>query len=385
VYRLPIQQCFRNNQSIDQYAASVPELLFLTRVVINPILPMQQQKISKILWGIVEGKEVCLFRIVNQNGEFIEVSNYGATLVSVSVRDKEDKIEHVILGFPFLQGYINDQNYLGSTIGRFANRIGKATFNLDGKKIELERNDGLNSNHSGSSGFHKKVFDYEIQGDTLIFSLFSADGEGGFPGNLKVEVHYRWNEESELKIDYFGQTDQNTLFNLTNHSYFDLSSGRSRIFDHRLSVFSDQVVQTGPDYIPTGELVAAGEVYSFKDAPIKDKLLQADGSLKGLNICYVLDRERGKSNLPAATLFEPASGRCMSLYTSYPGLMLYTGDYLNTIDPGFNGNSYRPFDGMCLEAQFFPDSPNHPAFPSAELGAGETAHHYIIFKFATQK
>ncbi|HMI03527.1 MAG TPA: aldose epimerase family protein [Pedobacter sp.] len=346
---------------------------------------MQQQRISKIPWGIVDDKEVCCFKIINQNGEFIEVTNYGATLVSVCVRDKEGKIEHVILGFPALQGYINDQSYLGSTIGRFANRIGKATFNLDGKKIELEQNDGPNSNHSGSSGFHKKVFDYQTRGDILIFSLFSADGEGGFPGNLKVEVHYHWNDENELKIDYYGQTDQNTLFNLTNHSYFDLSSGRGQIFDHRLSVFSDQIVQAGPDYMPTGELVAADETYAFTDTRIEDKLFQADGSIKGLNICYVLDSERQKSGLPAAILFEPASGRELSLYTSYPGLMLYTGDYLNTIDPGFNGNPYKPLDGMCLEAQFFPDSPNHPAFPSAELRAGELAHHYIIFKFDTHK
>lgn len=346
---------------------------------------MQQQKISKIPWGIVEGREVCLFKIINGNDEFIEVSNYGATLVSVYVRDKEDSVENVVLGFSVLQGYINDQSYMGSTVGRFANRIGKATFNLDGKKIELEQNDGPNNNHSGSSGFHKKVFDYEIQGDRLIFSLFSADGEGGFPGDLKVQVHYRWNEDTELKIDYYGQTDQNTLFNLTNHSYFDLSSGRSRIFDHRLSVFSDQIVQAGADYIPTGEIAAAGEACTFTDTRIEDKLKQPDGSIKGLNICYVLDKERQKSGLPAATLFEPASGRSMSLYTSYPGLMLYTGDYLNTVDPGFKGNPYKPFDGMCLEAQFFPDSPNHPSFPSAVLRAGELAHHYIIFKFDTHK
>jgi aldose 1-epimerase len=346
---------------------------------------MQQQKISKIPWGIVEGREVCLFKIINRNGEFIEVSNYGATLVSAYVRDKEDSIENVVLGFPVLQGYINDQSYMGSTIGRFANRIGKATFNLDGKKIELEQNDGPNNNHSGSSGFHKKVFDYEIQGDRLIFSLFSADGEGGFPGDLKVQVHYGWNEETELKIDYYGQTDQNTPFNLTNHSYFDLSSGRSRIFDHRLSVFSDQIVQAGADYIPTGEIAAAGEACAFTDTRIEDKVRQPGGSIKGLNICYVLDRERQKSGLPAATLFEPASGRSMSLYTSYPGLMLYTGEYLNTVDPGFKGNPYKPFDGMCLEAQFFPDSPNHPSFPSAVLRVGELAHHHIIFKFDTHK
>jgi aldose 1-epimerase len=346
---------------------------------------MQKNKISKTPWGNADGREVFLFKIANRKGEFIEVSNYGATLVSVFVRDREGRTENVILGFPVLQSYISDQHYMGSTVGRFANRIGNATFNLDGKKIELEQNDGPNSNHSGSAGFNKKVFDYEIKEDTLIFSVLSPDGEGGFPGNLKVEIHYRWSEERELEIDYYGQTDQHTVFNLTNHSYFDLSSGKRRMVDHHLSVFSDQIVEAGADYIPTGELVAAGEAYTFKNTLIEDRLQQPDGSLKGLNICYVLDAERQKSGLPAASLFDPHSGRSLTLYTSYPGLMLYTGDYLHTNDPGFNRKPYRAFDGMCLEAQFFPDSPNHPSFPSAELRAGELAHHYIIFKFDTHK
>ena len=243
----------------------------------------------------------------------------------------------------------------------------------------------MNSNHSGSSGFNKKIFDYSISNDTLILSLLSADGDGGFPGNLNVEVHYHWNDENELKIDYFGQSDQNTLFNLTNHSYFDLSSGRSSVLDHHLSVFSDQIVRAGADYIPTGEIVAVDDAFAFADTRIEDKLLQANGSMKGLNICYVLDGERQQSGLPAAILFDACSGRCLNLYTSYPGLVLYIGDFLNTVDPGHGGNLYKPFDGMCLEAQFFPDSPNHPAFPSAKLRAGELAHNYIIFKFTAHK
>jgi aldose 1-epimerase len=346
---------------------------------------MQKNKILKTPWGNADGREVFLFKIENQKGGFIELSNYGATLVSVFVQDNKGRKENVILGFPALQGYVNDQSYMGSTVGRFANRISKATFNLDGKRVTLEQNDDPNSNHSGSAGFNKKVFDYEIKEDILVFSLLSPDGEGGFPGNLKTEVHYHWNGENELTIDYYGQTDQHTLFNLTNHSYFDLSSGKGRMVDHYLSVFSDQIVEAGGDYIPTGELVAAGEAYTFNDTRIEDRLLQPDGSLKGLNICYVLDSERQKSSLPAARLFDPHSGRSLTLYTSYPGLMLYTGDYLHTTDAGFNGKPYRPFDGMCLEAQFFPDSPNHPSFPSAALRAGELAHHYIIFKFDTHK
>lgn len=355
------------------------------RSIYNPIISMSQRAISKSLWGNIDNVEVFCFKMVNKQGAFIEISNYGATMISVFVPDKEGKIENVILGFPLLQSYVNDQSYVGSTIGRFANRISNATFPLDEKMVELEQNDGLNNNHSGRSGFNKKTFDYLIKDDKVIFSLLSPDGDGGFPGNLRVEVHYHWSDENELKIDYFGETDRNTLFNLTNHSYFDLSSGKSTILDHCLSVFSDQIVYTGADYIPTGDIVTTDEDLTFTGTRIEDKLLQADGTVKGVNVCYVLDPERQKLNLPAARLFDTCTGRSLTLYTSYPGLIFYAGSYLDTIDPGYKGNRYKPFDGVCLEAQFFPDSPNHPSFPSAKLCAGETVHHYILYKFNTHK
>lgn len=342
---------------------------------------MSQSRISKSLWGNMDDKEIFCFKIENHKGAFIELTNYGATLVSVFVPDKEGALENVVLGFSSLQGYLNDHNYLGATIGRFANRIANGTFSLDGKTIEIERNDGINSNHSGYSGFNKRVFDYQIKGDTLIFSLMSVDGEGGFPGNLKVEVHYQWNVKDELKITYFGQSDQNTLFNPTNHSYFDLSSGKSTILDHNLSIFSNHVIDADVDYIPTGDILEINEEQEFSDTRIGERLLQPDGDIKGINRCYMLDSQRYKSTLPAAELFDPFSGRQLSLYTSYPGLVLYTGSYLSTTIPGHHGNLYKPFDGLCLEAQFFPDSPNHLAFPSATINSGEMVSHYIVLEF----
>ncbi|TCC86345.1 aldose epimerase family protein [Pedobacter hiemivivus] len=338
-------------------------------------------KISKRWWGNVGDGDVYLFKMINQKGAFVEISNYGATLISVHTHDKDGILGNIILGFPLLRGYVNDQNYIGATVGRFANRIANASFSLDGKIFKLEQNDGPNHNHGGSSGFHKKTFAYETNGDTLIFSLLSVDGDGGFPGNLKVQVHYRWTDDNELKIDYFGETDQDTLFNLTNHSYFNLSAGKGHIFEHHLHIYANQIVEAGADYISTGKIVAADDTNTFSDCKIGDKLLQSDGKIKGLNTCYALDFERQTLDLPVAALFDPLSGRKLSLYTSYPGVLLYTGDYLNTTDKGHNDRIYTPFDGVCLEAQYFPGSPNHVSFPSPVLKTGTTAHHAIIFKF----
>lgn len=346
---------------------------------------MQKNSVSKRLWGKVADTGVYLFKMVNDKGEFVEISNYGATIVSIHTHDKQGNSGNIVLGFPSLQSYVHDQSYMGATVGRFANRIANASFSLNGRVFQLEQNDGPNSNHSGSAGFNKKVFSYEIKGDTLIFKLFSPDAEGGFPGNLKVQVHYRWTDDNELKIDYFGESDQDTLFNLTNHSYFDLSAGEGQFFDHRLSIHADQVVEAGSDYIPTGKMIDAGTTCAFADTLIADQLFQTGGKIVGLNVCYVLNEERQALQLPAAVLSDYSSGRRLSVYTSYPGLLLYTGDYLNSTDKGHHGRLYKPYDGLCLEAQYYPDSPNHDSFPSAKLSMGETIHHFITFKFDTHK
>jgi aldose 1-epimerase len=187
-----------------------------------------------------------------------------------------------------------------------------------------------------------------------------------------------------ITIEYFGETDQTTFFNLTNHSYFNLSARRGNVFEHRLRIFADQVVKAGDDYIPTGEIVAVDDANSFCGDRVGEKLKHRDGKLVGVNICYVLDIERGAMHLPAAILLDPSSGRRLSVFTSYPGILLYTGDYLNTIDSGNHRHTYQPFEGLCLEAQFFPDSPNHLEFPSPILLTGTTAHHTIVFKCDTR-
>lgn len=328
--------------------------------------------ITNTVWGYAGAQSVYMFKLTNTSGAFVEVMNYGATLVSVWVPDRNNMLENVILSYGTLEGYLNDTSYLGATVGRYANRIGGAAFTLDGTVYELDNNDNGNSNHGGFNGFNSKVFDYEVLDDRIRFHLKSPDGDGGFPGNLMLTVEYQWTEANELSISYHAVTDRNTPVNITNHAYFNLSAGRSNIFDHILSIQSDTIIEAAEDHIPTGTLTPANEK-AFNQNKIGEKISIADGRTCGLNVCYVLDKADG-NEAPACILSDPASGRSLEVFTSYPGLIVYTGDYLS-------GNPHQPFDGLCLECQFFPDSPNHPPFPFTILMPDAAYQHSISFKF----
>lgn len=339
-------------------------------------------KITHHPWNKQSSDRIHLFRMENASGAFINLSNYGATLVAAYVPDRKGLLGNVILGFPDLQGYLCDKNYVGATIGRFANRISGAKFVLDGNSYTLNANDGENNIHSGNAGFNARVFDFDIDQQTLSFSLFSEDGEGGFPGNLEFKVSYRWTDDNELLIDYWASSDQNTIANFTNHAYFNLAAATTKIFDHELTIHSDHLVDAGPDHIPSGLIVPAAEL-SFKKNKISEKMTINDaGEVSGLNVCYVL-AEGEWTKAPACILTSPQSGRVMEVYTSYPGLMLYTGDYLESSEIGNHGKVYAPFDGLCLECQYFPDSPNQSLFPSTVLTPEAVYQHSIHFKFRT--
>jgi aldose 1-epimerase len=333
-------------------------------------------KISFEVWGIDNGRVIYLFKIENASGAYVELTNYGATLVSVNVPDRGGKIGNVILGYPSINGYLNDACYIGSTIGRFANRIANAKFELNGNTYQLENNDGVNSNHSGSSGFNYKVFGYTITGDELVFDLLSEDGDGGFPGSLSLKVSYRWTEDNELLITYSAVTDKTTLANFTNHAYFNLNPNAGNILNHELTINADNIVKAAADHIPTGLIAPAGKL-AFDKQRVQEKVTIP----AGINTCYVLNQQAEQT--PACVLSEETSGRVMTVFTTYPGVMLYTGDYLYSNTPGSNGRNHEPFDGLCLECQFFPDSPNHPHFPSTVLNPGETYQHNITYKFST--
>ena len=336
---------------------------------------------SSKLWGTHEGQPVYLFKLANASGAYIELTNYGATLVSVVVPDVENNPGNVVLGFSDLQGYLDDDCYIGSTIGRFANRIADAQFTLDGVVYQLENNDGENSNHGGNCGFNKRVFDYVIGDGGVSFSVLSKDGEGGYPGNLRLTVNYRWTDLNELIITYTATSDKKTIVNFTNHAYFNLLNTGQNIQDHLLTIYADEMLEADADYIPTGVIKAAGNK-AFQHTPVKNNMTVNDDKVIGLNDCYLLNTNPDRLK-PAAKLQEQTSGRSLEVFTTYPTLVLYTADYLQSKAPGHAMRNYQPFDGLCLECQHCPDSPNQPVFPSTVLNVGEVFEETIVYKFGT--
>ncbi|MGF7080186.1 aldose epimerase family protein [Mucilaginibacter sp. UYCu711] len=323
--------------------------------------------ITRKAWGTAHKQEVFLFKLENSAGAFVELTNYGATLVSINVPDKEGRLGNVIIGFPTLESYLDDTCYIGSTIGRYANRVSNAQFILDDITYQLEANDGVNANHSASSGFNSKVFGFEINDDELVFVLHSNDEEGGYPGNLSLRVTYTWSEDNELSIHYKAVSDKDTFANFTNHAYLNLSNGDLTISDHQLDISAKTIITTGNDYIPTGEITPAEPI-----------VLDLN---KGINSYYILDKGKLAANNYAALLTESSSGRTLTITTSYPGIFLYTGDYLHSKHLNLNNRYCQPFEGLCLECQLYPDAMNRPEFPSALLLKHEVYSEYINLKF----
>jgi aldose 1-epimerase len=342
-------------------------------------------KIDKRLFGKSQtGVDVYVFKIRLNNGACFEVTNYGATWVSAVVPDKNGVLEDVLLGFDNLEAYLHNTAYIGSTIGRFANRIAQASFVLNGETHCLEKNDGRHSNHSGSSGFHKRVFEYRILQDEVAFSLFSADGEGGFPGNLSVTIRYVFSEDMKVTIVYEAISDADTYVNLTNHAYFNLK-GEGNIGGHRLFVPSTKVLNTDDQFIPTGEIMdATGSELDFSQGNAIAAALSSNNPWllknRGLNHCYVLPRGEERFQ-PASRLSDPESGRSLQVTTTQPAVIVYSAGFLETDYPGKKGRGYAPCEGICFETQNFPDYPNHPEFRAKPLKAFEKYEHETTYLF----
>ena len=340
-----------------------------------------QTKVSCRGWGEYFGSKVYLFKLENANGAYIELTNYGATLVSAVVSDNQNKYDNVVLGYTSLAGYVADECYMGATVGRFANRIGGAKFTMDSVIYGLDANDGANSNHGGNAGFHTKVFDHQVTDEGVSFTLQSADGDGGYPGNLHLAVNYAWTDNNELYISYQATSDKKTIANITNHAYFNLSAKGGGIFDHSLKVYADTLLEVDAAYIPTGEIKSAGNK-ALTGKTMLGKMI-TDSVTGGFNDCYILKNADNNVLKPAAELTENTSGRKLEVFTTYPSVMVYTGDYLDCEPHGNFLRPYQPFDGLCLECQYYPDSPNHANFPSTVLLPGDVYHETIIYKFGT--
>ncbi len=345
-------------------------------------------KIEKKHFGYTNsGVEVHLFRLVHKSGAYIELTNYGATWVSAVLPDREGNLSDVILGYDSLTGYLADTAYMGSAVGRFANRIGNARFILNDKTYELDQNDGKNCNHGGFSGFNIKVFDYLIEDNEVVFSLFSPDGEGGLPGNLRLKVTYSFSDDLTVTIHYSAVSDQDTYLNLTNHAYFNLQ-GSGNILEHMLYIPYTQMLVTDEFFIPTGEFRNVDNTpFDFsKPKQIGSDIFENNPQLinnKGYNHCYVLDNPDAECK-HAAVLYEPKTGRQLDIFTTKPALLIYSAGFLSSVEAGKTGHCYFPYAGFCLETQYFPDSPNQPDFPDCVLRKGEIYDHRTEYRFSAR-
>lgn len=332
---------------------------------------------------IIDGRSIDLISLCNDQGFMVELTNWGASWISAYFPGTDQYSGNMLLGYATPEGYITDPFYMGATIGRFANRIGNARFTIGTRDYPLEANEGPHSNHGGFSGFHHKVWNMEFPGNGVVFTLDSRDGEGGYPGNLHVEVFYHLDEENTLTIQYRATTDRATYLNLTNHAYFNLS-GSNDILNHRLQINAGKILETSPDYIPTGHFIPVeGSPFNFSSSQLLGKHIFDENQQliwnRGYNHCFAVNK--GNPEIPAAILWEEASGRKMELFTSYPGLLLYTGNYLDSPEQGTGMKAFKPYSGLALEAQYFPDTPHHPHFPSCLLSEDSLYDHFIRFKF----
>ncbi len=339
-------------------------------------------------WGkAASGESVSLFTLKNAKGMEARITNWGGILVSLKVPDRAGRPADIVLGFDSLEPYLGKHPHFGCITGRYANRIGGASFVLDGVTHQVTANSGKNHIHGGKEAFDKKVWKADIQEDrnAVALSYVSADGEEGFPGRLECVVTYALTEDA-LRIDYRATTDKPTVVNLTNHSYFNLAGeGSGDILGHEIQIPAERVTATDDELIPTGELESVvGTPLDFtRPHAIGERI---DASYKpliqgiGYDHNFVL---QGSGMKLAARLKDPSSGRVMEVHTTDPGVQLYTGNHLKGVQ-GKGGHVYGKRHGLCLETQKFPDSPNKPQFPSATLRPGETYEHTTLFQFSAE-
>jgi aldose 1-epimerase len=342
-------------------------------------------------FGTQGGRPVNLFTLTNSHGVEIKAMNYGGIILSIRVPDRKGQLADIVLGHETLEGYIPNPPFLGAIVGRYANRIAGGTFTLDGKAYNLPKNDGPNTLHGGiDKTFNKVVWDGEPKGKSGVsFTYLSKDGEEGFPGNVKVKVTYTLTDANELVIDYEATTDKATPINLSQHSYFNLAGeGTSDILNHEIMINADRFTPVDKNLIPTGELrPVKGTPFDFTTstrvgARIEDTYDQMVLG-HGYDHNWVLNR-KGDGLTLAARVYEPTSGRVLEVSTTQPGVQFYTGNFLDGTVTGKQGHVYKRRYGLCLETQHFPDSPNHPEFPSTILKPGETFKSKTVFKFSTK-
>ncbi len=330
-----------------------------------------------------DGKQVTLYTLSNNQGNTVELIDYGAIVVSINVPDRSGKKTNVTAGFSSIGGYLERHPYFGATVGRFCNRIAMGKFSLEGKSYSLAVNNGPNHLHGGEVGFDKRMWQVaEVKSDNSVglkFTYVSPDGEEGYPGTLTTIAEYRWDNNNCLTLDLQATTDKPTVLNLTNHAYFNLGgAGSGTIHQHELTLACDQYLPVDESMIPKGVLApVAGTPLDFTTShKIGERIAQLKET-NGYDHCFVVKGKAGELR-DAAKVVDPASGRTLSIKTTQPGIQLYTGNFLD----GKPGNAgFKTHEAFCLETQHYPDSPNQPSFPSTVLRPGEKFHQVTTFTF----
>jgi aldose 1-epimerase len=367
---------------------------FLLLVLLGLCPLIAQAQVTKAPFGTADGQSVDLYTLRNAHGVEAKITNYGGILVSLKVPDRNGKFDDVVLGLNDLDTYLKGHPYFGALIGRYGNRIAKGRFTLNGVEYKLAVNNGENTLHGGLKGFDKVVWTGKEMktkgGPAVVLTYLSKDGEEGYPGNLNVRVVYTLTNNNELKIEYSATTDKDTVTNLTHHSYFNLAGeGNGDILSHRVTINANRFVPTDAGSIPTGELrKVAGTPFDFLTAhAIGERINQDEEQLKlgnGYDHTWVINGRPGTLRL-AATAYETTSGRTMQVWTTEPGMQFYTGNFLDGTLTGKSGKIYQRRFGFCFETQHYPDSPNHPAFPTTTLKKGATYRSTTIYRFGSKK
>lgn len=340
------------------------------------------------------GEKTTLYTMTNKNGMKVSVTDFGANIVEIIVPDRDGRLADVNLGYDNVSGYENNAPGYGSFLGRVANRIAGAKFSVNGKTYEVTKNDGPNCLHSGLKSYNKYMYETEIfeeeDSAAVEFSRLSPDMEQGFPGNMDLTVTYTLTDDNELVIEYFAVSDQDTVLNLTNHSYFNLKGeGSGTVLDHQVWINADKITATDENLIPTGDYTdVTGTPMDFRTMKTIGQDIAADYEpLKrgfGYDHNYVLNHAEAGAVEKAAELYEESTGRCMEVYTDLPGMQFYSANHISGTEAGKGGKIYHSRDAICFETQFFPNTLNIPSFPGGRLKAGEEFESATVYKFSVK-
>jgi aldose 1-epimerase len=359
----------------------------------EPSKMVEPSVVETAFGALDDGAKVSLYTLTNASGAEAKITNFGAIVVSLKVPDRKGELQDVVLGYDDLAGYVKDKDFFGATVGRYGNRIGAGKFTLDGKTYQLDLNNGPNHLHGGAHGIFKKLWKAEPvkskEGPSVVLTYVSKDGEEGYPGTLTLTLTYTLTNKNALRLDYSGTTDKPTILNPTHHSYFNLSGDpKHTVLDEEMMIDADKTTPVGPGLIPTGKLadVAKTPMDFRKATKIGARIDAKDEQLelgKGYDHNWVL-RKYNKKVRKVAELFDPTSGIVMQILTDQPGLQFYSGNFLNGTIHGKKGVAYQHRTAVVLEAQLFPDAPNHSNFPSAVLRPGQKYTQTTFYQFSTR-